>query len=70
MRINQCLNVSKNKTVDSYVMDIAIIGDKPYFIEINVFGKEYASGSSLFHWLKDESKLYGEENTIYFRYSI
>ena len=53
-------------------MDIAILeGDIPYFIEINCFGKEYAAGSSLFHWLIDEEKLYNtkNENKVYFRYT-
>jgi hypothetical protein len=40
----------------------------PYFIEINPFGKEYSSGSSLFHWLRDEDKLYGQTQAVYFRY--
>jgi len=59
-------------TLDSYVMDIDITKDgKPYFIEINCFGKEYASGASLFHWILDEFKLYGRvENTVFFRYAI
>lgn len=40
------------------------------FIEINSFGKEYTSGSSLFHWLIDENKLYSDSEEIYFRYTI
>jgi hypothetical protein len=58
---------------DSYVYDFAILkGTIPYFIEINPFGKEYGSGSSLFHWLLDEDKLYGtaQENCVFFRYTI
>jgi len=55
--------------VDSYVMDIALLEkEEPYFIEMNPFGKEYSSGSALFHWLRDESILYGETSKIYFRY--
>ena len=43
-----------------------------FLIELNCFGKEYAAGSALFHWLLDEEKLYNcqEEDTIYFRYVI
>ena len=57
----------------SYVMDFVFTTtNNPYFIEINSFGKEYASGSALFHWLLDTDKLYGENTTktenIYFRY--
>jgi hypothetical protein len=40
----------------SYTIDMAMIGDIPYFIELNSFGKQYAAGSALFHW--DESLLY------------
>lgn len=59
----------------SYSYDIAIIKSedeslKPYFIEPNGFGKEYSAGSSLFHWINDEEKIYGEEDkNIYLRYS-
>ncbi len=69
---------------ESYTYDFALLnGNDPYFIEINCFGKEYAAGSSLFHWLLDEDKLYGrtssssiaeesvdEERVVYFRYCI
>jgi hypothetical protein len=56
----------------SYVCDIAILeNDEPYFIEIDSFGKEYASSSSLYSWLDDYEKLYGaNKSTIYFRYTI
>lgn len=57
-----------------YTIDIALLDDeeeKPFFIEINCFGKQYAAGSSLFHWLIDEDKLYGkDDHTVYFRYAI
>lgn len=59
--------------ISEYTVDIAILDDeKVYFIEANCFGKEYAAGSSLFHWLVDEEILYGraEENKIYFRYVV
>jgi hypothetical protein len=59
----------------SYCMDICILTDfalrkEPYFIEINPFGKEYSSGSALFHWLDDEEILYGtkEDGIIHVRY--
>ena len=66
-------NHIKNKItfISNYVYDFAILDDnKPYFIEINPFGKEYSSGSSLFHWLIDESKLFNTEGNIFFRYCI
>jgi len=60
----------KLKDFDSYVMDFALLGrhQRPYFIEINSFGKEYASGSSLFGWLQDEQILYGSGEDVIFRY--
>jgi hypothetical protein len=70
---NYFTNIIRTKIdfVDSYVMDICILEtDEPYFIEINCFGKEYAAGSSLFHWLMDEEILYGKKDKIYFRYVL
>ena len=55
----------KIKLSNSYTYDFSVYYDettnnlKPYFIEPNSFGKEYAAGSALFHWLLDEDKLYG-----------
>lgn len=57
--------------VTSYVYDFVILDDgTPYFIEINPFGKAYSSGSSTFHWLIDEEKLYGKYDMVYFRYVV
>lgn len=57
--------------IDSYVYDFGILADdRPYFIEINPFGKEYSSGSSLFHWIIDEDILYGKKEEVYFRYCV
>jgi hypothetical protein len=63
-------NIKTKIKIDSYVYDFVILqNDEPYFIEINSFGKEYASGSSLFHWLTDEKKLYGHyHKNIFVRY--
>lgn len=59
--------------IDSYCMDFALLDNNEcYFIELNSFGKEYASGSSLFHWLNDYDILYGlkrETDGVYFRYT-
>lgn len=59
---------------DSYSYDFAFVNDNldPFFIEVNSFGKEYAAGSALYHWLIDEDILYDKknENVIYFRYTI
>jgi hypothetical protein len=63
-------NIKNNILLNSYCYDFAILdNNKPYFIEINPFGKEYSSGSALFHWLNDENKLYGIDDKIYFRYT-
>lgn len=56
----------------NYVLDLALVGEDntPYFIEPNCFGKEYASGSALFHWINDSSILYNKiPNNIHFRYT-
>lgn len=59
----------KNKiNLDHYVMDI-YMNDKPYFIEVNSFGKKYASGSSLFHWIIDD-KILHDSNEISLRICI
>ena len=55
--------------------DFTFIAGSPYFIEPNSFGKEYAAGSALFHWIHDYDKLYGLTNdnnnpTIYVRYVV
>ena len=73
--VNYFNNVISKKIshIDSYVMDIALLDDnEPFFIEINSFGKEYASGSALFHWILNENILYdsANENIVYFRYVI
>lgn len=60
----------KMSTVGSYVMDLAIVNGKPYFIEANSFGKEYSSGSALFHWIIDDKILYSNGDQIYVRYCV
>lgn len=69
--------VLKDKLSASFpsgVLDIAILeNDSPFFIEINPFGMEYSSGSSLFGWEQDYGLLYGEEgcaDILHFRYTI
>jgi D123 len=65
--------VHKLSWLKDYVYDFAITGDgAPYFIECNPFGKEYSSGSALFHWICDESILYnssGASDSVVVRYS-
>jgi len=60
--------------ISSYTFDFAIVDLKPYLIELNSFGKEYAAGSALFHWILDELILYNKfENdnlSIEFRYTV
>lgn len=55
--------------MDSYVMDLALVGEDetPYFIEPNSFGKYYASGSSLYNWVYDHDTLH-ESDEIELRY--
>jgi D123 len=57
--------------VRSYVTDLALMSDGDiYFIELNPFGSEYGSGSSLFHWLTDNDLLYGRLNHVEMRYTV
>jgi hypothetical protein len=49
--------------LQSFCLDICIVDEKPYFIEINPFGAEYSSGSALFHWIVDSDILYGDTGT-------
>ena len=61
-------------TPDSYVMDMALVGDssfRVYFIELNPFGKDYTSGAAAFSWVVDADKLCPQApGTIYFRYVV
>lgn len=66
-------NVIKYKInwISNYTYDFAIVDNTPYFIEMNCFGKEYAAGSALFHWILDEKILYNSFNhVVEFRYTI
>ena len=64
-------NVVKIIEQNDFSYDFTFVNNIPYFIEPNSFGKEYAAGSALFHWIIDYDKLYGLiENTIYVRYVI
>jgi len=63
-------SIKESILLDSYVLDIALIGDDtPYPIELNSFGTEYASGSALFGWIQDKNILYGRHDEIHFRYT-
>jgi hypothetical protein len=56
--------------IDSYTIDLAIVDNAVYFIELNSFGKESASGSALFHWIYDEHILMNKSNAVEFRYTV
>jgi hypothetical protein len=63
--------ITKIHWISNYTFDFAITDDKPYLIELNSFGKEYAAGSALFHWLLDEDILYNyNPDCIEFRYTM
>ena len=67
--------IPKITHLESYVIDLGLLGkdNQPYFIEINGYGHNRASGSSLFHWIHDEAVfLRGDDvqQHIYFRYVI
>ena len=57
----------------NYTYDFVILPDgKPYFIEMNSFGPQYAAGSALFHWITDYDLLHQDicNPKVYFRYTI
>lgn len=58
--------------LDNYTIDMAILDSgEPYFIEVNCFGREYAAGSALFHWLLDDAVLYPKSyDSVEFRYLV
>lgn len=62
------INTKTSYTTFSY--DVVLIQGTAYFIEPNCFGKEYAAGSALFHWIIDFDKLYGLNKKIYVRYIV
>ena len=74
-KVHQILNFfdqeirEKMEYAGSYVMDLAFVGenDTPYFIEPNSFGKRYAAGSALYHWIYDHDTIH-ESDTIELRY--
>ncbi len=59
----------KMEYMGDYTMDLALVGpdETPYFIEPNSFGKYYAAGSALYHWIYDHDTLY-ESDTVELRY--
>ena len=66
--------IQKITWISNYTFDFALINNNPYLIELNSFGKEFAAGSALYHWLLDEKILYNDfsDNNclIEFRYTI
>ncbi|AGF85714.1 division cycle 123 protein [Moumouvirus goulette] len=72
-RINKLVNniiedLSNRIDTKDMVMDIYLDdNDNLQIIELNSFGYWLASGSALFHWIKDYDKLYNTNGDIYFR---
>ena len=79
--INNWINIIKNYFDDvikknithtnNYTIDLVLLdNNQPYFIEINSFGKDYAAGSALYHWIIDETILLdiNRQYNVYFRY--
>ena len=76
-------NIKNNLSyLESYTFDFAFVSDGcsrshdhgssdgsdiGYFIEPNGFGRHYAAGSALYHWIYDHDTLH-ESDTIEFRY--
>lgn len=62
-------NINDKLANDTYTMDYAVNDNKPYFIEQNSWGAQYAAGSALFGWIKDHDILHGN-NKIEFRFVL
>jgi hypothetical protein len=63
-------NIKNDILYPNYSIDISLINNIPYFIEVNSFGTEYAAGSALFHWIIDHNLLYSDGENVYFRYTF
>jgi len=50
--------------LDHVVLDIGFLNDKPFFIEPNSFGAQYAAGSALFHWKFDHDILHNTNEIV------
>jgi hypothetical protein len=59
----------KLRYLGTYTYDFVLSDTGPYFIEPNCFGRHYAAGSALFHWIYDHDVVH-DKNEIEFRYSI
>ncbi|AZL89824.1 division cycle 123 protein [Megavirus baoshan] len=60
--------ISAKINTEDVVFDIYLDQDNNLrIIELNSFGYWLASGSALFHWIKDYDKLYNTNNDVYFR---
>ena len=68
-KVDEVLEKVCDKTgTDNLVCDIYVDIDlNPRIIEFNSFGYWLASGSALFHWIRDKKKLYNVDGKIYFR---
>lgn len=61
--------IDKMATItNDFIVDVIDVNGNIELIEFNPFGKEYSSGSALFHWLNDEDILYGNGDFVYIRY--
>ena len=60
--------ISATTHTSDFVIDLYLTPDDTIrIVELNSFGYWLASGSALFHWLRDKAKLYNTENMVYFR---
>lgn len=50
--------------IADYTFDFALLNDTPYFIEPNSFGRNYAAGSALFHWVTDHDILHDTHHVV------
>jgi len=62
------LQVADDENEIVLVADVVHTEGRVYLVEINLFGGETGCGSSLFHWKRDESVLYGDGKSVVCRF--
>lgn len=62
------INTPGHENGIALVADVVHSEGRVYLVEINLFGGETGCGSSLFHWKRDETVLYGDGKNVVCRF--
>lgn len=68
MIVSYCNNAISQVPFIDCTIDVSVIDNVVSLIEFNCFGKNLAAGSCCFHWINDESILYGDGSIIVVKY--